>query len=248
MKTTLITCATSGMGSAIAQSLSGNLVLTGRNKDKLAELCTNMTEKCHPVSLDFSDDGSINSAAHAIANQDKLDQIVFIIPRIPPSQSIFPDNETWLDLYQNYFIRPLSLLKYLVENERINHGAKIVLISGLSSKNALSHYSTNNCLRSAWLGQAKTMALGLGEFGISVNTLSLGGVMTESYTNKMEQKAQANGVNFETQMQSETNNIPLRKYASVQDVVDAVSALLGPLSNHMTGQNILLDGGFFKGY
>jgi 3-oxoacyl-[acyl-carrier protein] reductase len=92
------------------------------------------------------------------------------------------------------------------------------------------------------------MALGLGEFGISVNTLSLGGVMTESYTNKMEQKAQANGVNFETQMQSETNNIPLRKYASVQDVVDAVSALLGPLSNHMTGQNILLDGGFFKGY
>lgn len=248
MKTTLITCATSGMGSAIARSMTGKMVLAARNQEKLAALCSELDEPCTAVALDFFNDTSIESAACAIGNEDRLDQIVFIIPRIPASQALFPDNDTWLELYQNYFIRPLSLLKHLLETERVNHGAKIVLISGLSSKNALSHYSTNNCLRSAWLGQAKTMALGLGENGISVNTLSLGGVMTESYTEKMGQKAQQNGISFDEQIQQETSNIPLRKYASVQDVVDAVAALLGPLSNHMTGQNILLDGGFFKGY
>lgn len=248
MKTTLITCATSGMGSAIAQSMSGKLILTGRNHEKLGALCSGLKTPCEAVPLDFTCDESIEQAAFAISTHEKLDQIVFIIPRIPPSSELFPDNETWQTLYQNFFIRPLSLIKYLVENDRLNHGAKIVLISGLSSKNALTNYSTNNCLRSAWLGQAKTMALVLGEKGISVNTLSLGGVMTESYTNKMHNKAQQNGVSFDQQIAEEVSNIPLKKYASVQDVVDAVNALLGPLSNHMTGQNILLDGGFFKGY
>ena len=92
------------------------------------------------------------------------------------------------------------------------------------------------------------MALALGGKGISVNTLSLGGVMTEAYTDKLKGKAEQAGVPFEELMQDEVSNIPLKKYASVEEVADAVLSLLGPLANHMTGQNILLDGGFFKGY
>lgn len=248
MTTTLITCATSGMGSAIAQSLDDELILTGRNVDKLSRLCQSISTKTSPIELDFFDEHSVSNAARKIAQYNKLDRIVFIIPRIPPSTSLFPDNDVWRELYEHFFIRPLGLLRYLVESDRLNRGAKIVFISGLSSKSALENYSTNNCLRSAWLGQAKTLALGLGELGISVNTLSLGGVMTESYTDKLRAKALANHVDFDQQMSIEVSNVPLKKYASLQDVVDAVHGLLGPLTNHMTGQNILLDGGFFRGY
>jgi len=249
VKATLITCATSGMGSKIAESIkTDKLILTGRNQEKLNALCQKDTQRIAGVQLDFFDDASIESAAFNIAEIGKVDKVVFIIPRIPPSNDIFPDNETWLQLYQNYFIRPLSLLKQLFDQGVINDDAKIVFISGLSSKSALTHYATNNCLRSAWLGQAKAMALSLGERGISVNTLSLGGVMTESYTEKMQKKAMSQGLSFEELMNNEVSNVPLRKYASVEDVVNAVQSLLGPLANHMTGQNILLDGGFFKGY
>ncbi|NVD07157.1 SDR family oxidoreductase [Vibrio sp. JPW-9-11-11] len=248
MTTTLITCATSGMGSAIAQSLDDELILTGRNVDKLSQLCQSLPNKANAIELDFFSEHSVGKAAKQISQLNQIDRVVFIIPRIPPSSSLFPDNQTWQELYNHYFIRPLGLLKYLVEQERLNRGAKLVFLSGLSSKSALENYSTNNCLRSAWLGQAKTLALGLGELGISVNTLSLGGVMTESYTDKLRAKALANHVDFDQQMSREVSNVPLKKYASVQDVVDAVHGLLGPLTNHMTGQNILLDGGFFRGY
>lgn len=72
--------------------------------------------------------------------------------------------------------------------------------------------------------------------------------MTESYTQKMRDKAEAQGVSFEEFMVSEVANIPLKKYATVNDVTESIVALLGPLANHMTGQNILLDGGFNKAY
>ena len=82
----------------------------------------------------------------------------------------------------------------------------MVLISGISSKSALTHYATNNCLRSAWLGQAKAMALTLGEKRISINTLSLGGVMTESYTEKMKNKALSQNISFDELMKNEVSN------------------------------------------
>ncbi|AIW22700.1 SDR family oxidoreductase [Vibrio coralliilyticus] len=246
---TLITCATSGMGNQIARALTeDNMILTGRDQDKLQSLCESAENRTLSVSLDFFDTRSIREASTKIVAAGKLDRIVFIIPRIPPSSNIFPSDEEWIELYKNYFINPLSLLRQLFDENAVNDGAKIVLISGISSKSALTNYATNNCLRSAWLGQAKAMALTLGEKRISVNTLSLGGVMTESYTEKMKNKASDQNISFEQLMENEVSNVPLRKYASIDDVVGAVLALLGPLSNHMTGQNIMLDGGFFKGY
>ncbi len=246
---TLVTCATSGMGSKIARALTeDNLILTGRDQDKLQSLCEFTENRAFSVEMDFFDTRSLQAASTKIVDIGKLDRIVFIIPRIPPSSNVFPSDEEWAELYKNYFINPLSLLRQLFEENAVNDGAKIVLISGISSKSALTYYATNNCLRSAWLGQAKAMALTLGEKRISVNTLSLGGVMTDSYTEKMKNKALDQSISFDQLMKNEVSNVPLRKYASIDDVVGAVIALLGPLSNHMTGQNIMLDGGFFKGY
>jgi len=250
MKRTLITCANSGIGAEIARlvSSSDKLLLASRELNKLAKLAANLEASSELYQLDFFDSESVEQCTSQIVQQGKVDNLVFIIPRIPPSNEVFPSEQDWQKLFSNYFVKPLSLLKGLVEREALNNGAKVVLVSGLSTKSAMSHYAMNNCLRNAWLGQTKTMALALGEKGISVNTLSLGGVMTEAYTDKLKGKAEQAGVPFEELMQDEVSNIPLKKYASVEEVADAVLSLLGPLANHMTGQNILLDGGFFKGY
>lgn len=253
MKNVLISCATSGMGSEIARALSvdTNLVLAARNQDKLARLgsdlkSTQTSSTIHTLPLDFFDSESVDNCTSMVS--EALDGIVFIIPRIQASTVVFPDDQEWQELYSNYFIKPLRLLKNLVESGKLNRGCKIVMISGISSKSALSHYAQNNCLRSAWVGQAKTMALALGEQGISVNTISLGGVMTNSYTEKMQNKAKDQNLSFDDLMKNEVSNVPLRKYASVDNVVATVTALLGPMADHLTGQNLMLDGGFFKGY
>ncbi|MGF1742780.1 SDR family oxidoreductase [Vibrio profundum] len=250
MKNTLITCATSQIGQAIAEKMApdSKLILTGRNVENLNHILSSSTMPIARCQLDFFDEGSIAACAEQISACNPVDNLVLIIPRIPASSAIFLDTEQWRELYDNYFIKPLSLIKALYENNRIATGANLLIISGLSSKSALSHYASNNCLRSAWLGQAKTMALAMGEQGISVNTLSLGGVMSDSYIAKMEQKAKQQEIGYDALMQQEVSNIPLNKYASLEDVASTVHSMLGPMANHMTGQNILLDGGFFRGY
>ncbi|MCL9780803.1 SDR family oxidoreductase [Vibrio sp. S4M6] len=250
MKRTLITCANSGIGSEIAKKLAhtDQLLLAARNQTKLCQLNADLGQRAEQYALDFFDSSSIQLCSERINGAGQLDNLVLILPRIEATSEVFPEHDEWCSLLQNYFVKPLGLLKCFVENGTFAQKAKIVIVSGLSSKSALSHYSANNSLRSTWLGQAKTMSLALGPKGISVNTLSLGGVMTDAYISKLEAKASNQGLPFEALMENEVANIPLKKYATVGEVADAAIALLGPIADHMTGQNILVDGGFFRGY
>lgn len=243
---TLVTCATSAIGSSLLQHpelATDQLIITGRDSNKLTDLGNK--HKATAIELDFFQQSSIDQAAAHIPIVDKL---VFIIPRIHATTDVFPDESAWLDLFEKYFVLPLSLIKQLHQQHKLNHGCKIVLVSGLSSKHALSNYAMSNTLRLAWLGQAKSLALYLAKDKISVNTLSMGGVLTESYINKLKRKAKDLGRNFEQQMALEVDNIPLRQYAHIETVCHSIVNLLGPMSDHMTGQNILLDGGFVKSY
>lgn len=241
----LVTCATSQIGAAIANKLNQEaLYLTGRTQSKLEPLSDGL--KATPVLLDIFDKQSVDTAIASLP--DGINKLVFIIPRIEATTEIFPHDEEWAQLFERYFIRPLRLLKGLYRHGKLAPRCKLVAISGLSSQYALSHYAMNNCLRLAWLGQMKSMALHMAKDKISVNTLSLGGVMTDTYIAKLAAKADMAGRTFDEQMAIEVDNIPLSQYAQIDTVAETVVSMLGPMSDHMTGQNLLLDGGFIKAY
>jgi 3-oxoacyl-[acyl-carrier protein] reductase len=198
------------------------------------------------LSLDFSSTESVDNCINDI--DQPLDGVVFIIPRISATTNFFPQDEEWHTLFDHYFIKPLRLLRKLYEQQLYATGCKIVCVSGISSKQALTNYAMNNCLRSAWLGQIKSLALGLAKDKVILNTLSMGGVLTENYINKLEQKAASLDMEYNALMLQEVDNIPLGAYATVAQVSGAIASLLGAISDHMTGQNIILDGGFIRAY
>lgn len=46
----------------------------------------------------------------------------------------------------------------------------------------------------------------------------------------------------------ETSNVPLRKYGTSAEAASAVEGLLSAFSDHMSGLNVLHDGGFTRAY
>ena len=112
----------------------------------------------------------------------------------------------------------------------------------------LGHYATSNVIRLAWLAEAKTLAFALGERGIHVNTLSLGGTLSPWYQAAIGKRAAGAGISFEERLAEETANVPLRKYGTPQEVAVAIEGLLSAFSDHLTGVNILHDGGFTRAY
>lgn len=163
-----------------------------------------------------------------------------------------PDADVWRALFQTSFIGPLATLKAAISRMQPDvaggQRAKIVIISGISSAQVLGHYATSNVIRTAWLGEAKTLAFALGARNIHVNTLSLGGTLTPGYRDAIAKRGAAAGQSFDDRLDTETDNVPLRKYGEPSEVAVAVEGLLSPFSDHMTGLNILHDGGFTRAY
>ena len=81
-----------------------------------------------------------------------------------------------------------------------------------------------------------------------MNTLSLGGTLTPGYASALDKRAAKAGVTLEQRLADETSNIPLKKYGTPDEVAAAVEGLLSAFSDHITGVNILHDGGFTRAY
>lgn len=256
----LVSGATGGIGQAVCKKLARSnepILIVARNMDKLKSLESELLKlgatDVVSIPVDMTSDSSVaNFAEEMAARNIELKGVVVMPPQQPPTNNCFPANDAWTKLFQESFIGPLSLLKVSVArmkpNLEQNERCKVVIISGISSAQVLGHYATSNVLRLAWLGEAKTLAFALGDQGIHVNTVSLGGTMTEGYAAGVQRRATSANMTLDERIADETSNIPLRKFGRPEEVAVVVESLLGGFSDHITGVNLLHDGGFTKGY
>ena len=259
-KSVLVTGATGGIGLAVCDRLAragASLLLAARDVNKLQSLCSQLPDNGaggHAwIRVDMTLDESIQQFADELAaRQVILDGAVMMPPQDPPTSDPLPSSEKWREILQHGFVGPLALLKAAIDAmspaPAEGRRAKIVIISGITSVQALGHYASSNVLRCAWLAEAKTLAFALGARGIHVNTLSLGGTLTPKYTAAIGKRATGAGVTFDERLAEETANVPLGKYGTPLEVAAAVEGLLSSFSDHMTGLNVLHDGGFTRAY
>jgi len=259
-KTVLVTGATGGIGKAVCAELAEqgySLVLAARNTERLAKACDDLAKGRQGtfsfIPVDMSDQPSIDAFAESLRKLKlTLHGAIIMPPQIPRTEDCLPPADTWSAIFKGSFIGPLEILRHAIAamNPRPADGvrAKVVIVSGVSSAQVLENYATSNALRNVWIGEAKSLAFAYGEKGIHVNTLSLGGTLTEAYQAAVAERARKANITYEQRLAEETANVPLKKYGTPQEVARVVASLLGSFSDHMTGQNILHEGGFVKRY
>jgi 3-oxoacyl-[acyl-carrier protein] reductase len=182
----------------------------------------------------------------------RIDGAVIMPPQPERTDEPLPEPEAWDDLFNGSFIGPLGVLKsaiaLMAPNPAEGRRAKVVIVSGISSAQVLGHYATGNVLRTAWLAEAKTLAFALGPRGIHVNTVSFGGTLTPHYLALLQARADAGGISLDDLLEADTQNVPLRKYGTPEEAARTIEMLLSDASDHLTGINLLQDGGFTRAY
>ena len=176
--TILVTLAYSYLGTSICEELTNegyNLVITGRNPEKLANLKKKLLAKYPNTSIetlytDFEKPKTIIAARESLKT-DELNGIVLIGPR-PRIQT----QADWVPSFENTFTTPLKLIHEF--NERLAPESSIVIINGLTSKVYMPPYPNTNVLRLAWTGHVKNLAHLYGPRHIRVNVVSPGIILT----------------------------------------------------------------------
>lgn len=113
---------------------------------------------------------------------------------------------------------------------------KAVLFNASASAHSGFEFPEYVASKSGLLGYMKNVAVRLAEFGAIANSISLGGVLTDSNAPVMENEESWNQIMDAT---------PLKKWATLSEVCDWVYFLL-VTNKSMSGQDILIDNGEYN--
>jgi 3-oxoacyl-[acyl-carrier protein] reductase len=237
-KTIIVTGATRGIGKSIADKLyelNANLILTGTKQEEIKEL-NNIFSKTRKkyYCVDFSDDNSIlyfldqlNSyrKIDALVNNAGINKLNFITDII--------DND-WDEMFQVNLAAPYKLIKN-VSKKMINYNyGRIVNIASIFSVISKTRRSAYTSTKAGLHGLTIGVSNDLAKYNILVNTISPGFIITDLTHKNLSRD----------EIIELTCQIPANRMGRVEDISNAILFFISDKNTYITGQNIIIDGGF----
>jgi len=238
-KTVLITGATRGIGRQLAddfERLGANLILTGTKPEQLGQGADEAgnRRKVKYLCADFSDESSLLGFVKELEEYERID-VCINNAGINRINHICDASLTDWDDILNFILRaPFAILQVVSRIMSRNGYGRIVNVGsifGVISREKRAIYSSS---KSGLVGLTRAAAIDLAPHSILVNCVSPGFVLTD-----LTQR-----ILTEAEIRELTGRIPVGRMALPEDISKVILFLSSDLNTYITGQNIVVDGGY----
>ena len=239
-KTIIITGASSGIGRQCAIDcwrMGAKVIAVGRNIQRLNDVVSEMEGRGVYYSFDLEHIDDINALiTDIVCKYGKLDGFIHAAGLEVTNPVKLSRSSEYEYLFRVNCLSAFEIVKNLCGVKTFNRGGSIVFISSISGVIARKGLSAYAASKGALMSTARVMALEMAPREIRVNTISPGTILTP-----MMQKA-LDAMNEEDKMKR-INGFPLG-LGDTTDISNACIFLLSDASRWMTGQNVIVDGGY----
>jgi 3-oxoacyl-[acyl-carrier protein] reductase len=241
-KIALVTGASQGIGFAVAKGLAAEgvrVLMNARNEatlDKAVETIRLAGGEAFGIAGDVSNPKQIemlfDKASIVLGNPE----IVVVNAGGPPSgKAATLSDEAWAKGYELTLMAAVRLARAALPSMQANGWGRIINITSLSVKQPIANLPLSNAFRAAVTGFAKTLSSEVAAQGITVNNVAPGYTNTERL-NELFHTEEAKQVFAQT--------IPAKRLGHVDEIAAAVVFLASQQAAYITGQTLLVDGGF----
>lgn len=234
-KTILVTGASSGIGREIAiicSRMGAQVIITGRNEDRLKETLEMMDGEAHQIVL---------------ADLTLHEELEILAERIPPIDGFVSNagcNKRVLSQYVKYedldiliktnLTSSILLTKNLLKKKKIKQRGSIIYMSSIAAFHSSIGDGIYSATKGAISSYARVLAMELSPKKIRVNCIQPGMVKTS-----LLEKGPLSADEYE----ADEKKYPLGRYGNPTDIAMAAVYLLSDATEWMTGSSIVIDGG-----
>ena len=236
MKKILITGASGGIGSAIAEKFSKNnceLILTSSSKSTLENLKNKYGAGHYYYVLDFSEQIIFEETLKQISLDHKNLSVIVNNAGITDDSLVMRMKlEQWNRVIQANLSSNFSIIKNLLPNMVKNKNGSIIGISSVVATSGNPGQSNYVAAKSGMIGFYKSIALEVASRNINVNVISPGFIVSPM-TDKLNDK----------QKNTILEKIPMKRFGKPEEIANLVYFLSNEDASYLTGQNIHVNGG-----
>lgn len=244
-KVAIVTGASRGLGQYFATALAkagADLVITSRKLSALTEFkqqIESLGRKALPVQMDVLSQSDIkNMVRVAVKEYGKIDILVNnagMNIREPSAEVTWQDWDAVLNTnLKGSFFCAQAAAKEMIKQKY----GRIINIGSCTCVFGMEGIAAYSASRGAILSMTRTLAAEWGKYGITVNVLAPGWFKTAQNAVLYQNKEWVNYI---------TSRVPLNRVGRPHDLDGAVVFLASDASEYITGQMLLIDGGFTTG-
>ena len=236
-RTFLVTGGTRGIGQAIVASLvsaNARVIATGTRGTMGRMSALEGFEKVIWLDLDMNDDDSIEAFSRALDLHGPIYGLVNNAGGNVIKQFDNVTKEEFQKIFELNLRGPFLLTQKVARIMSKEKAGRILNIASIWSVVTKSERSLYSASKAGLSGLTRALAAELGESGVLVNTLSPGFTNTDLTLRSLQPD----------EHRKLAKQVPLRRFANPAEIAEVARFLVSPLNTYITGQNIIVDGGF----
>ncbi|MEM7233675.1 MAG: SDR family oxidoreductase [Planctomycetota bacterium] len=258
-KVAAVAASTSGLGLAVATELAleGAHVFIGSRGESQpveetvrairARLPEGARNEVAGVKCDFSDPAQAEAfVAAATERFGRVDVLVANNGGPAPGPAEGVDVSTWEAGFRQTFLSSQRLAEVAIAGMKERSWGRILFITSTSVKQPIAGLAVSTAMRSAVVGYAKTLSDELAPFGITVNTVAPGSILTPRLESLLTKRANDASTSFEDAKDALEATIPTSRVGSPEEFAAAVTFLASSRASYITGTVLQVDGGLVR--
>ncbi|MEM8535200.1 MAG: SDR family oxidoreductase [Chloroflexota bacterium] len=244
-KVAIVTGASTGLGKAIALSLSkegAKVAISGRHQGTVDHTAQEIESNTGTHVLAFTGDMTQVESVQCFVDKviDKFGTIHILVNNVGQANRgmmVSLDQTTWQQAFEVNVMSAVHISKEVIPYMQEQRWGRIINIAALSAKEPGDELIASNVAKSGLVSFSKTLSRELAPDNILVNCVSPG----------LIESPQNDRYFTDDERREALDKIPLGRFGRSEEFADLVTFLCSERASYITGINLLVDGGASRG-